>query len=157
MRAQLVMTIVVEAFDGCIFDRAVHPLDLPIGPWMVRLGEAVLDVVCLADHVEAHLARPGGVAIARLLGELDAIIGQDRVDTVGHGFQQVIEELPCGSPVGLVDQPGDCELAGSVDGDEQVQLAFGRLHLRDVHVEEANGISLEALPFGLVAIDVGQT
>ncbi len=26
-------------------------------------------------------------AVLRLLGELDAIIGQDRVNAVGHGFQ----------------------------------------------------------------------
>ncbi len=70
---QLLVALVVEAFDGGLLDGAVHPLDLTVGPGVVRLGEAVLDVVGLADHVEAHLARPGGVAVARLLGELDAI------------------------------------------------------------------------------------
>ena len=70
MRPQLVMALVMEAFDGRLLDGAVHPLDLSVGPRVVRLGEAVFDVVCLADHVEAHLARPGGVAVARLLGEL---------------------------------------------------------------------------------------
>ncbi len=66
------MAFVVEAFDGGFFDGAVHPLDLSVGPGVVRLGEAMLEVVCLAAHVEAHLPRPGGVAVARLLGELDA-------------------------------------------------------------------------------------
>ena len=94
---------------------------------MVGFGEPVLDVVCLADHVEAHLTRAGGVAVAGLLGELDAIVGQDRVDAVGHGFQQVFEELPRGAPVSLVDQLGDRELARTVDADEQVQLALGGL------------------------------
>ena len=72
VRPKLVMAFVVEALDGRLFDGAIHSLDLPISPGMVRLGKPVFDVVGLADHVEAHLARPGGVAVARLLGQLDA-------------------------------------------------------------------------------------
>ena len=72
-RPQLVVAVVVEAFDGSLLDGAVHALDLSVGPRVVRFGEPVLDLVRLADHVEAHLARSGGVAVARLLGELDAI------------------------------------------------------------------------------------
>lgn len=137
------MALVVEAFDGCFLDRVVHPLDLTVGPRVVRLGEAVFDVVCLADHVEAHLTRESGVTIARLIGELDAIVSQDRVDPVRHCFQQVFEELPRRAPISLVDQPGDCELAGAVDGDEQVQLAFRGLYLSDIHMKEADSITLE--------------
>ena len=73
MRPKLVVAFVMEAFDGRLLDGAVHPFDLPVGPWMVWLREPMLDVVGLADHVEAHLTRPGGVAVARLPGELDAI------------------------------------------------------------------------------------
>jgi hypothetical protein len=62
---------------------------------VVRFGEPVLDVVRLADHVETHLAGPGGVPVAGLLGELDAIVYQDDVDALGDGCQQVFEELPC--------------------------------------------------------------
>jgi len=75
MRPQLIVAFVVEAFDGRLLDGAVHPFDLPVGPWMVRLGEPVLDVVGLADHVEAHLTGPGGVPVAGLLGELDTVVG----------------------------------------------------------------------------------
>ena len=39
-----------------------------------------------ADHVKAHLARLGDVAVAWLLGELNAVVGQDRVNAVGHGL-----------------------------------------------------------------------
>ncbi len=100
---------------------------LPVGPRMVWLGEPVLDVVGLADHVEAHLAGPGDVAVARLPGELDAVVGQDGVDAVGYGFQQVFEELPCCPAIGLVNQLRDGELAGAINADEQVELAFGGL------------------------------
>ena len=88
------MALVMKAFDGRFLNRAVHPLDLTVGPKMVRLGKPVLDVIGFADHVKAHLARPGGVAVAWLLGELNAVVGQDRVNAVGHGFQQVFQELP---------------------------------------------------------------
>ena len=80
MRPQLVVAFVMEALDGRLFDSAVHPLDLSVGPGVVRLREPVLDVVRLADHVEAHLALLCSVTVARLLGKLNAIIGQDRVD-----------------------------------------------------------------------------
>jgi hypothetical protein len=109
---ELVVALVVEAFDGRLLNGAVHPLDLAVGPRVVRFCEPVLDAVCVADHVEAHLTRPGGVAVARLLGELNAIVGQDRVNAVRHGFQQVFEELPRGAPVSLVDQLGARELGG---------------------------------------------
>ena len=115
------MAFVVEAFDGRLLDGAIHPFDLSVGPRMVRLREAVLNVVGLADQVEAHLARPGGVSVALLLSELDAVVSQDRVDPVGYSFQQVFEELPRCSSIGLVDQLGDRELAGAVDADEQVK------------------------------------
>ena len=150
------MALVMEALDGRLLDGAVHPFDLPVGPRMVRLGEPVLDVVGLADHVEPHLAGPGGVAVAWLLGELDAVIGQDRVDAIRHGFQQVFEELPCCPAISLVDQLRDGELAGTVGADEQVELAFRGLHLSDIDVEEADRVALEALPLLFVAFDVRQ-
>ncbi|MDR6134529.1 hypothetical protein QE361_001504 [Sphingomonas sp. SORGH_AS802] len=87
----------------------------------------MLDVVGLADHVEAHLAGPGGVAVAWLLGELNAVIGQDRVDAVGYGFQQVFEELSRCPAIGLVDQLRDGELASAVNANKQIELAFGGL------------------------------
>jgi hypothetical protein len=121
---------------------------------MVRLGEPVLDVVCIADHVEAHLARPSSVPVARLPSELDAIVGRDRVDAVGHGFQQVLQQPPHRPPVSLIDRLGDRELARAVDADEQVELAFGSLHLGDVDVEATDRIALEALTLGLGAPDV---
>ena len=151
------MAFIVEAFDGRLLDGSVHPLDLTVGPRMVRLREAVLDVVRLTDHVEAHLARPGGVTIAGLLGKLDAVVGQDRVDAIGYGLQQMFEELPRRSSIGLVDQLGNRELAGAVDADEEVELAFGSLHLSNIHVEEADRVALEALSLRLVPLDVRQT
>ena len=135
------MALVVEAFNGSLLDGAVHPLDLTINPRVVRLCEPVLDVVRLTDHVEAHLPRPGGVAVARLLSELDAVVGQDRVDPLRYRFLQVFQDFPSRPPVSFVDRLSGGELAGAVDADEQVELAFGSLNLGDIHVEEANRVA----------------
>ncbi len=49
VRSQLVVALVVEAFDGRLLDGSDHPLDLTVSPRMVRLGEPVLDAVRVAD------------------------------------------------------------------------------------------------------------
>ncbi len=114
------MAVVVEAFDGRVLDCPVHALDLAVGLRMVGLGQAVLDPVGLADHVEAHRSRIGGVSIPGLLGELDAIVRQDRMDTVGNSLQQMLQELPGCPPVGFFDELGDGKLAGAIDCHEEV-------------------------------------
>src|SRR4051812_38976445 len=43
---------VVEHLDGGIFDGAVHPLGLAVGPGMIRLRQLVGDPVLTADPVE---------------------------------------------------------------------------------------------------------
>jgi len=134
VRPELVVALIVEASDGRFLDGPVHPLDLFVGPRIIRFGEPMLDVVGLADHVEAHLTGPGGVPVAGLLGELDAVIGQDRVDAVGHGCQQVFEELSCCPAISLADKSGDREFARAVYADEQVELAFRSLRLGDTNM-----------------------
>ena len=54
MSSKLVMSSVVEAFDSRILDGAVHPLDLAIGSWVLRLGQAMIDVVAGARHFEGR-------------------------------------------------------------------------------------------------------
>jgi hypothetical protein len=73
----------MEALNGRVLDRAVHPLDLAVRPRMVRLGQPVLDAVGLADHVEAHGPGGDGVPVPRLLGELDAVVCENGVDLMG--------------------------------------------------------------------------
>ena len=109
----------MEALDGGLLDRAVHPFDLAIGPWMVGFGQPVLDPVGLADHIKAH--RPGvdGISVPRLLCKLDAVVG-NVMDLVGHGFEHMLKEFPGGLPVGLVDELGHGELARPVDTDKQI-------------------------------------
>ncbi|MBB5712890.1 hypothetical protein FHT02_004151 [Sphingomonas xinjiangensis] len=95
--------------------RLIRSTDLTIGSGMVGNGEAMLHVVRFADHVEADLMRPGGVPVAGLLGEVDAIVGQDRVDAERHGFQEMLEELTGRPPVSVVDQLDGRKFPGAVD------------------------------------------
>ncbi len=88
MAAQLLVVVVVVTFGRRILDGAVHPLDLAIGPRMVRFGQSVFDLICFADHVEAHGPRIDCVSVSGLICELDAIVRENGVDFVRNGFQQ---------------------------------------------------------------------
>ncbi len=90
------MVVVVEPLYGCILDGAVHPFDLTIGPWMTRLGEAMLDVEIGTGRLksmasERYVLSPHGLDIFRRpavpcrLGEMGPVVGQHSVDLVGHG------------------------------------------------------------------------
>jgi hypothetical protein len=53
---------------------------------MIGLGEAVLDRVFPTDTGKDMLKR---IAIPFPIGELDAVVGQDCMDMVGHGSDQI--------------------------------------------------------------------
>ena len=50
--SQLVVVVVVEAFDRRFLDRPVHPFDLAIRPRVPDLGEPVVDLMLAADAVK---------------------------------------------------------------------------------------------------------
>lgn len=131
MPAQLIVAVVVEALDRGVLDGAVHALDLAVGPRMIDLCEPVLDAVLSASHVEhvSHVSRGRPVCVARRIAELDAVVGKHCVDFVSHHLDQGDEEGGCIDAVCLLDQLDEGELGRSVDGNEEVKLAFGRLHL----------------------------
>ena len=113
MPCELIMVIVVEAFDGGLLDRAVHPLDLAAprensppdcflvlaAPGVVGLRQPVVDLMLAADAVEDVLE---GIDLPVVVGELDAprhclsdqwrsngSIGENDVEPVGHGRDQM--------------------------------------------------------------------
>ena len=154
MRAELVMVVVVIPFDGSVFNRAVHALDLPVRPRVVWLGQAMLDAICSANHVKPHGPGIGRVPVAGLLTKLDPIVRQYCVDLVGHRFQYSLQKLPGRLAVCFVDQLRDGKLAGSINGYKEIQLALIGTKLSDINVEIANRISFEFLPLGLVALHI---
>ena len=78
------------------------------------------------------------------------------MDLVRNGGDQGHEEGGGGDAGRVLDELREGELAGPIDGHEEVELAFGGLHLGDVDVEEADRVGLELLLVRLVAFDVGQ-
>lgn len=116
----------------------------------------MLDPVGLTDHVEAHWPRIDGVPVARLLGELDAIVGQYGVDLIGHSLEHVLQELPSSLSISRFNELSDGELGCPVDADEEKELSLSGLHFRDVYVEEPYGIALELLALWFVPFDLRQ-
>ena len=157
MRPQLISVVVVEAFDGRVLDSPVHPFDLAVPqendppdrflifgtPRVIGLSQSVFDAICLAHQVEAHRAGADGVPVPRPLCELNAVIGKNGMNLVGHSFEHMLKELRGRLLIGPIDELGHGELAHAVDPDEQIQLAFGSLHLGDVDIKEAYGGALE--------------
>ena len=110
-----------------------------MAPRVVRFGQAVLDLVCVADHVEAALPRIDRVAVAGLLGDLDAVVrcpasvclqtlrgGQDRVQLVRNDDQHFFQELDGGAPCRLVIELHDGKFRRAINGYEQVEPIAGK-------------------------------
>jgi hypothetical protein len=47
------MGLIVEPPDGRLLEGAVHAFDLPVGPGVPRLGQAMVDVVFGAGELES--------------------------------------------------------------------------------------------------------
>ncbi|WP_105402558.1 MULTISPECIES: hypothetical protein [unclassified Neorhizobium] len=52
MLAKLIIASLIIAFDGCIFDRSVHSLELIVGPGVSGLGRPVFNTVFCAGIFE---------------------------------------------------------------------------------------------------------
>ena len=96
-----------RACDGRFLDRAVHALDLAIGPGVAHLCQAMLDPVLRADPIVDVLHR---IAILFAVCELDAVAGEECVDTVGQRRDEIAQELGSGHLAGLFLQPHEGEL-----------------------------------------------
>ena len=60
MPDKLAVRLVVIPLHGRVLDRPVHPLDLPIGPGMIGLGQSMFDPMFPTDAVERMAAELGG-------------------------------------------------------------------------------------------------
>lgn len=154
--AQLVVVVVMIAFDGGVLNGSVHSLDLTISPGMVWLGQPMFDAVLAANLVEAvhPIARRPAVAVARQVCELDPVVGENRVQAIGRRGDQRFEESDSRAAIGLLMQLHESEFRGPVYADEQMELAFFGPDFGDVDVKEADRVGLELLLGGLVAFDL---
>lgn len=101
---------------------------------MLDLGQPMLDPVLAAAHVKhmRHVFRCWTVHVAWREGELDAIVGEDRVDFVRDSRDQSFQKGGCRRAAGLLDQLHECEFAGAVDGDVEVEFALGGLEAMSI-------------------------
>src|SRR4029077_16291949 len=156
---ELSVTIVMVASDGRFLDRPVHALDLTVGPRVLDLGQPMFDPVLPAVYVEhmRHGSRRRAIRIAWREGELNAIVGENRVDLVRDSRNQGLEEDGGGRPPSLFHQLHEGEFAGAVDGDIEVELALSGLDLGDVDMEEADRVGLELFLLGLGPFNIRQS
>ena len=147
MVPEVLMRLIMVFFDCRFLQSAVHSLDLAVCPGVVRLGQPVLDAMLVADPVEQvnAVSRGRAGAVPGQIGELDSVVGENRVDPVGNDLDERLQESRRDFPGCLLAQLGMGELAGPVDGDEQIEPAFLGTNLGNINVEIADGIRLEPL------------
>ena len=131
-------------------------LGQPVGHIVLGAGEfeGVGAEQLLAREHRLDLGRRPGVAVG--LGEMRAVVGEHGVNPVGHGRDQVAEEVARDTPRCLLVQLHKGELGRAVDGDQQVELALLGSDFREVDVEEADRVALELGASRLVPVCVGQ-
>jgi hypothetical protein len=165
---ELSMGLVMIGANCCFLDRAIHAFDLAVGPRVVGLGEAVIDIVASTREFESvspeDLASGQGQldvlrcrsGIARG-GEVGAVVGKNDVDAVGDGLDQFIQELRSDAAGGLLDQPGESELGSAVDRDEEVEFSLLGADLCQIDMEVTDGIGFELLAGRAGCIEMGQS
>lgn len=162
---ELGLGLVMISSDGGFLDRAVHPLDLSVGPGMIGFGQSMVDVVDGTGVFKGMGSkdfslgdgqldvRRGRTAIARG-GEVGAVVSQDSVDLIGNGPDQLVEEVGGGTAGGFSNQPGKGELGSAVHGNKQVEFSLLRADLSQVNVEVTDGIGFELFTSGAWDIQI---
>ena len=160
------MALIVEALDGRFLDGSVHSLHLPIRPRVLGLGQPVVDVVLRAAELEGVGAEElsahygffdlgDGRGTSPWYRELDAVVGENGMDLVGYGRDEMGRKSG-GHGGCLLMELDKGELRRAVDGDEEMELALFCPDFGDVDMEEADRVGLE-LPFGgLIALGISQ-
>ena len=120
---------------------------------MLDLGEPVVNLVLTADPVKDVLQ---GVNVPLVMGKLNTIILQNNVEPMGQGCDKVAQKRRNGYPAGLLVQFNQGELGSAVDGNAEMQLAYGRMNFSNINVEVAVRVGFEHLLRSLVAVNLGR-
>jgi hypothetical protein len=166
VRAPLIVRGGVEALDGGLLEGAVYSLDWPSSKdaeaWSdgapVVLGAGELERVgaepLLGGEHPLDLVRRPGVAAG--LGDMRAVVGENRVNLVRNGRDQGAQEVACDTAGDLLMQLDKGDLGRAVDRNKQGELALLRPQLGDVNGEEADRVALDLGPLRFVTVCVGQ-
>lgn len=120
----------------------------------LHLGQTMLNAVLVTDPVEDVME---GVEIAGPIGELNAVVRQNRMDGIGYSLDQIAQELGCIHLSGFGVKLDEGKLGRSINGHKQIELALSGLDFSDIDVKVANGVTLELLFWLLVALDFRQS
>lgn len=90
MVTKLLLRVVVITIDRRLFKRAVHALHLSVRPGMIGLGQPMLNLMFGTDAVKQQRK---GITVRLSVGELDAVVGQNSVDLVGHSGDEMTKEF----------------------------------------------------------------
>lgn len=156
--SQLLMGLIVIALHRGLLDGSVHSLDLAVRPRMIGFGQTVFDAVGSTDLVEAvnAITCSPAIAIARQIGELDAVIREHDVNPVWYGRDQGFQEAYGRWPISLLMQLDEGELRGAIDRNKEVEFALLGTNLGDVDVEIPDRVGLEFAFVRLVTPDLRQ-
>ena len=155
MLSKLLMALVVEALDCGFLDGPVHSFDLSVGPGVLWFGQPMVDIVSSAGEFESvsteERASCDGLfdladsqATAAWYREVDTVIGENRMDLVGHGRNKMAKEFGGNLGGRFLMQLDKGEFRRSIDGDKEMELAFFGPHFGNVDVEEADRIAADS-------------
>lgn len=148
MLPQLSMALIVIGANRGVLDGAVHAFDLPVGPRMIGLGEAMIEVMAGAgvfkgmspkEFAALHRQLDGGssgLGVARS-GEVGAVVGEDGMNAIGDELEQRPQEVGCLSGGGPLDQADERELGSALNGHKEEEFAFLGSDFRQINVEES--------------------
>lgn len=83
------------------------------------------------------------VPVPGQVGKLDTVVGANGVDRAGHVRNKRVQEGSGFMDRRLRRELDEGEFRRPIDGNEEIELAFGRLHLGDVDVDVADRAGLE--------------
>ena len=105
----------MKAFNRGLFDRAVHALDLAVGPRVRGLGKALLDAPLVAELPDGVAAQVG---VLGQVSELYTVVSQQFIYLVRNLGQNPSQEFHGHGLGGVRVQLGEGPFAGAVNGNE---------------------------------------
>ena len=99
--------------------------------------EPVLNAVFKANPIKDVLE---GEALPLLIGKLNAVVRQYDMNGIGNGGNEITQKLRGQHFTCLYMNFDIDKLAGSINGDKEIELALSRLHFGNINMEITNRV-----------------
>ena len=156
MDFELLVPVIVIAFDRRLINRPVHSLHLAISPWVLDFRQALFNSIFATTHVEhvVHVDSLWAVRITRCKGELKTVIREGGVYFIRNGFDERCQESLCRTPTGCLHQLDEGKFTRQINRHIKIELSFRSLHFHDIDVEVADRIGFQLSFRRLIAFDL---